>query len=423
MQNGFLAVAAEQVINKTSIDGEEKMLAKTDVMLSGVVLALCFAAAQAAEKQYGPGVTDSEIKLGQTVAYSGPASAFSSYGHVFTGYFQMLNENGGIHGRKINLLSLDNGYSPPKALEQTRKLVEEDGVLADAGTVGTPPNSVIQPYLNEKKVPHLYLSAGGHRFRDPKNFPWSVPLYPGFEMEGRTFGKYLLKIKPDAKIAVLYQNDDYGKDFLVGLKSALGDGSAKIVAEVSHELSDPTIASQVVTLKASGADVLMEFTTPKFAAQAIRKVSELEWKPLQFVVSPANSVETVLKPAGLENARGLYTTQFTKQAGDPAWEDDPEVKEYVAFMAKWAPGAKAGDFIALSGYITSQAVAYVLQQCGDNLTRENILKQATSLKGQRFKMHLPGITLNNSPENYEPYSFLRMARFDGTSWKRLEEEH
>ena len=397
------------------------MILTIRVALSLIALTLALGAADAAEKQYGPGISDTAIKLGQTVPYSGPASAFSSYGHVFTGYFQMINEAGGINGRKITLMSLDNGFSPPKALEQTRKLIEEEGVLADVGTVGTPPNSVIQPYLNEKKVPHLYLAAGGRRFRDPENFPWSVPLYPGFEMEGATFGKYILKTKPDAKIAVLYQNDDYGKDFAVGLKSALGAGSARIVAEASYELSDPTITSQIITLKNSGADVLMEFATPKFAAQAIRKVAELEWKPEQFVVSPSNSVETVLKPAGLENAQGLYTTQFTKQAGDPAWADDAEVQEYVSFMEKWVPNAKASDFVALGGYIISQAVAHVLKQCGDELTRDNILKHATSLKNQRFKMHLAGIMLNNSPEHYEAYSVLRMAKFEGKAWKLLDE--
>jgi branched-chain amino acid transport system substrate-binding protein len=397
------------------------MIAMIRVALSSIALSSGLVVANATENQYGPGASDIAIKLGQTVPYSGPASAFSSYGHVFTGYFQMINEAGGINGRKINLMSLDNGFSPPKALEQTRKLVEEDGVLADVGTVGTAPNSVIQPYLNEKKVPHLFLAAGGRRFRDPRNFPWSVPLYPGFEMEGATFGKYILKTKPDAKVAVLYQNDDYGKDFAIGLKSALGGGSAKIVAEVSYELSDPTIASQIVALKNSGADVLMEFATPKFSAQAIRKVAELEWKPEQFVASPSSSVETVLKPAGLENAQGLYTTQFTKQAGDPAWVDDPEVKEYVAFMEKWVPNARASDFVALGGYIISQAVAHVLLQCGNELTRDNILAHATSLKNQRFKMHLPGIMLNNSPEHYEAYSVMRMAKFQGKAWKLLDE--
>jgi branched-chain amino acid transport system substrate-binding protein len=275
-------------------DNDEKNVHRA----STILLAAGLAASHAADNEYGPGVTDTEIKLGQTVPYSGPASAFASYGRVYTGYFRMLNENGGINGRKVNLLSLDNGYTPPKALEQTRKLVEQDGVLADLGTVGTLPNSAIEPYLNENKVPHIYLSAGGNRFRDPKNFPWSVPLYPGFEMEGRTLGAYILKLKPDAKIGVLYQNDDYGKDFVIGLKSALGSGSAKIVAEVSYELTDPTVGSQVVQLGNSGADVLMEFATPKFTAQAIRKVAEIGWKPVQFVASPSNSVELVLKPAG-----------------------------------------------------------------------------------------------------------------------------
>jgi branched-chain amino acid transport system substrate-binding protein len=370
----------------------------------------------AADKKYGPGVTDTEIKLGQTLAYSGPASAFSSYGRVMTGYFQMINEAGGINGRKIVLNSLDNAFSPPKALEQTRKLVEDVGVFADVGTVGTTPNVAIQKYLNQNKVPHVYISAGGRRFNDPKNFPWSVPLYPAFEMEGKTFGSFILRTKPGAKIAVLYQNDDYGKDFLTGLKSVLGIDATKIVAEASHELADPTIDSQIIRLKDSGADVLMEFTTPKFAAQAVRKTAELGWRPMQFLVSPSNSVETVLRPAGLENAQGIYTSQFTKQAADPAWANDPEVIEYVAFMKKWAPNDNPSDFVALSGYITAQAIAYGLKHCGDELTRENLVKQASSFQGQRFKMMLPGIELNNSSDDYAAYRSLRVARFDGTSW-------
>jgi branched-chain amino acid transport system substrate-binding protein len=399
------------------------MLAKRGTVLVALLVAAGITTAKAEEKKYGPGASDSEIKLGQTVPYSGPASAFSTYGRVLTGYFQMLNESGGINGRKVTLLSLDNAYSPPKALEQTRQLVEESGVLADAGTVGTTPNTAIQKYLNQKKVPHLYLSAGGSKFNNPKAFPWSVPLYPSFDMEGKTFGAYILKLKPDAKIAVLYQNDDYGKDFLIGLKEALGNGSAKIVAEASYELTDPTIDSQIVTLQASGADVLMEFSTPKFTAQAIRKVGQLQWKALQFVVSPSNSVQGVMKPAGLENAQGIYTTQFTKQAGDAAWANDPEVKEFVAFMQKWAPNDSPSDFVAVSGYVTAQAIAHVLQQCGNDLTRENILKQATSLKNQRLKMYLPGIVLNNSAENYAAYSGLRMAKFEDGTWKLLDSDN
>jgi branched-chain amino acid transport system substrate-binding protein len=378
------------------------------------------AGACAAEKKYGPGVSDSEIKLGQTVAYSGPASAFSSYGRTMTGYFQMINESGGINGRKITLISLDNAFSPPKAIEQTRKLVEDDGVLADVGTVGTTPNVAIQKYLNGAKVPHIFISAGGRRFADRQNFPWSVPMYPGFEMEGRTFGQHILKHKPNAKIAVLYQNDDYGKDFLTGLKSALGDKNTP-VAEISYEITAPTIDSEIVRLKDAGADAVFYFATPKFAAQGLRKVKEMGWTPLQFLVSPSNSVKAVIEPVGFDNAQGVITTQFTKQAGDPAWEKDPEVIEYVAFMKKWVPNDNPSDFIALSGYVIAQGIAQAIKQCGDDLTRENLLKQATSMKGLRFKMMLPGITLSTTPEDYTPYQSLRMAKFEGTSWKLLDE--
>ena len=318
------------------------MKGKLGFALSAALLLISFAGAGAADKKYGPGISDKEIKLGQTVPYSGPASAFSSYGRVMTGYFEMLNEAGGINGRKVTLISLDNAYSPPKALEQTRKLVEDDGVFADVGTVGTTPNSANSEYLNQNQVPHVFISAGGRRFNDPKNFPWSAPMYPAFEMEGKTFGNYILRHKPDAKIAVLYQNDDYGKDFLTGLKAALEKASPKIVAEASYELADPTIDSQIVKLKDSGADVLMDFSTPKFAAQTLKKTTELDWHPTQFLVSPTNSVAAVLKPAGLENVQGVFTTQFTKQAGDPAWADDPEVKEYIAFMKKWTPESQSG---------------------------------------------------------------------------------
>ncbi|MBR1251642.1 ABC transporter substrate-binding protein [Bradyrhizobium sp. AUGA SZCCT0169] len=374
----------------------------------------------AAEKKYGPGVTDTEIKLGQTVPYSGPASAFSSYGRVMTGYFKMVNEAGGINGRKINMISLDNAFSPPKAIEQTRKLVENDEVLADVGTVGSTPNVAIQKYLNGAKVPHIFVSAGGRRFADPQNFPWTVPMYPGFEMEGKTFGQYILKHKPAAKIGVLYQNDDYGKDFLVGLKAGLGD-KIKIVAEVTYEITEPTIDSQIVRLKDSGADTLLYFSTPKFTAQGLRKVKETGWTPLQFLASPTNSVKTVLEPAGFDNAQGIITTQFTKQAGDPAWADDAEVKEYVEFMKKWVPNDNPGDFVALSGYVNVQGIVKAITKCGDDLTRENLLKQATSMKGTRLKMMLPGIQLNTTPQDYAPYESLRMAKFEGSSWKLIDE--
>ena len=390
------------------------------VVVSAILLGVCPFGASAAEKKYGPGVTDTDIKIGQTVPYSGPASAFSSYGRVMAGYFQMLNEKGGINGRKVNLLSLDNAFSPPKALEQTRKLVEDDEVLADVGTVGTVPNIAIQKYLNQNKIPHVFASAGGRRFNDPQNFPWTVPSYPAFQMEGATFGKYILKNLPNAKIAVLYQNDDYGKDFLTGLKDALGSDSNKIIAEANYELSYPTIDSQVIQLKASGADTLLHFTTPKFAAQALKKVQELGWKPTQFLASPTNSVQTVLTPAGLENVQGILTTQFTKQAGDPAWAQDPEVIDYIAFMKKWAPNDSPNDFIALSGYINAQLIARALRRCGDDLTRDNLLAQATNFKSERVTMLLPGVELNNSKEDYAPYRSLRMAKFENTSWKLLD---
>jgi branched-chain amino acid transport system substrate-binding protein len=390
------------------------------IVLGAAALAM-LSSAWAQDKKYGPGVTDKEIKLGQTIPYSGPASAFGSYGRTMAGYFKMLNEAGGINGRKIDLISLDNAFSPPRALEQTRKLVEDSNVLADVGTVGTTPNVAIQRYLNQNKVPHIFMSAGGRRFADPKNFPWSVPMYPGFEMEGRTFGEYILKHKPDAKIGVLYQNDDYGKDFLTGLKAALGQGKAKIVSEIPYEITSPTIDSQIVLLKDAGADVVMYFSTPKFTAQGLRKVKELNWTPLQFLVSPTNSVETVLRPAGFENAQGIFTTQFTKQAGDDTWKDDAEVKEYVEFMKKYVPNDNPGDFIALSGYVMAQAIADAIKRCGDNLTRENLLKEATNLRGKRYKLMLPGVTLNTTADDYTPYRSLRMAKFEGTAWKLIDE--
>src|SRR3981081_3138320 len=397
------------------------MIRKFGWMIAAAVMAVATVGdLSAAEKKYGPGVTDTEIKLGQTVPYSGPASAFSSYGRVMTGYFKMVNEAGGINGRKINLISLDNAFSPPKAIEQTRKLVEDDGVLADVGTVGTTPNVAIQKYLNGAKGPHIFVSAGGRRFADPQNFPWTVPMYPGFEMEGKTFGQYILKHKPNAKVGVLYQNDDYGKDFLTGLKAALGD-KVKIVAEVAYEITEPTIDSQIVRPKDSGADTLLYFSTPKFTAQGLRKVKETGWTPLQFLASPTNSVKTVLEPAGFDNAQGIITTQFTKQAGDPAWASDPEVTEYVEFMKKWVPNDNPGDFIGLTGYINVQGIVHAIKQCGGHLTNENLLKPATNLKVQRYKMMLPGVLLNTTPQDYAPYESLRMAKFEGASWKLIDE--
>jgi ABC-type branched-subunit amino acid transport system substrate-binding protein len=380
-------------------------------------LLLAGGAARAGDKNYGPGVSDSEIKLGQSIPYSGPASAFSPVGRVQVAYFKMLNAKGGIDGRKVELTSLDNGFSPPKAVEASRKLVEDVGVLAEAGSLGTPTNLASQKYLNGKHVPQLFVSAGATRFNDPKNFPWTVPWYTRFEMEARIYAKYILQTKPAARIAVLYQNDDFGKDYLAALKKRLGPKAASmIVAEASYELSDPQIDSQMIALKASGADTLLAFVTPKFSALAIRKAFELEWRPLFFVGQPGSAIESVIKPAGVEKAVGLITAQLLKDPGDPAFASDAEVVEYNQFMATWAPGDNAKDTGAISGYVTAQGVELVLRRCGDELTRDNVLKQATTLDHVRLKMLLPGMTLSNSPDDYVAFRQYQLARFDGQGW-------
>src|SRR5882724_4252319 len=343
-----------------------------------------------AQKAYGPGASDTEIKLGQSTPLSGPASAFGAgAGRAVVGYFEMLNAQGGINGRKIVFTQLDNAYSAPKAVEQSRKLVEDVGILAEVGTIGTAPNVAIQKYLNSKQVPQLFITAGGRRFNDPKTFRWTVPLYPDFETEGRVVAEYISNIKPDAKIGVLYQNDDYGKDYLKGLRAGLGAKSSQIIAEVSYELADPTIDSQVVQLKAAGIDTLIEQSSAKAAAQSIRKVHELNWKPLHVIGGSTASVETILKPAGLEASKGLVTTQFLKQPGDPAWANDDEVKAYKDFLKQYAPSANPDDYSVLVAYMNVNAVTLALQKCGDRLTRDNLIRQATSLNGERLPMMLP----------------------------------
>jgi len=396
------------------------MARKTMALAIGLLLAMGSAAA--ADKAYGPGVSDSEIKLGQSIPYSGPASAFSVVGRVQVAYFKMLNAQGGINGRKVELTSLDNGFSPPKALEASRKLVEEIGVLAEAGTLGTPTNLASQKYLNGKRVPQLYVAAGATRFNDPRNFPWTVPWYTRFEMESRIYAKYILQNKPNARIAVLYQNDDFGRDYLAALKKRLGEKAAgMIVAEASYELSDPQIDSQMIALKASGADTLLAFVTPKFSALAIRKAFELDWRPLYFVNQPGSAIESVIRPAGVEKAVGLITAQLLKDPGDPAFANDPDVVDYNRFMATWAPGDNAKDTGAIAGYVTAQGVELVLSRCGEELTRDNVLKQATTLKDVRLKMLLPGMTLSNSPDDYVAFRQYQLARFDGKGWVLMGE--
>jgi branched-chain amino acid transport system substrate-binding protein len=375
-----------------------------------------------AQKAYGPGVSDTEINLGQSTPLSGPASSFGAgAGRAVVGYFEMLNQQGGINGRKIKFTQLDNAYSAPKAVEQSRKLVEDVGVLAEVGTIGTAPNVAIQKYLNGKKVPQLFITAGGRRFNDPKTFPWTVPLYPDFETEGRVIAKYILKTKPDAKIGVLYQNDDFGKDYLKGLRAGLGTKASQIIAEASYELADPTIDSQIVQLKSAGVDTLIEQSSAKAAAQSIRKVHELSWAPLHVIGGSTASIETVLKPAGLDASKGLVTTQFLKQPGDPAWRNDEEVKAYREFLRKYAPSANPDDYSVLVAYVNVHALTLVLKRCGDQLTREALLHQATSLHGERLPMMLPGVSLSTKPDDYTPFKTLRIATFDGASWTLLDD--
>ncbi|MCP3465540.1 ABC transporter substrate-binding protein [Bradyrhizobium sp. CCGUVB23] len=386
---------------------------------------LCIIAAAAAlasapvhaQKAYGPGASDTEIKLGQSTPLSGPASAFGAgAGRAVVGYFEMINEQGGINGRKINFTQLDNAYSAPKAVEQSRKLIEDVGVLAEVGTIGTVPNVAIQKYLNSKQVPQLFITAGGRRFNDPKAFPWTVPLYPDFETEGRVIAKYILNAKPDAKIGVLFQNDDFGRDYVKGLRAGLGPKASQIVIEASYELADPTIDSQIVQLKAAGIDTLIEQSSAKAAAQSIRKVHELNWNPLHVIGGSTASVETVLKPAGLDASKGLVTTQFLKQPGDPAWADDEEMKTYKGFLKKYASSANPDDYSVLVAYMNVNALTAVLRKCGDELTRENLVRQATSLQGARMPLMLPGVSISTAPGDYTPFKILRIAKFDGTSW-------
>ena len=363
---------------------------------------------------------DDEIKIGNIMPYSGPASSLSEVGKAETAYTKMLNDRGGINKRRVNFITLDDSYSPPKAVEHARRLVEQDNVALMFSPLGTPSISATIKYFNDRKVPHLFAVSGVSRFSDPNLYPYTITALANYQVEARIYAKLIAKERPNGKIAVLYQNDDYGKDFLTGLKDALGSDANKIIAEANYELTSPTIDSQVIQLKTSGADTLLHFSTPKFAAQALKKVQELGWKPTQFLASPINSVQTVLTPAGLENVQGVLTTQFTKQAGDPAWAQDPEVIEFLAFMKKWVPNDSPNDFIALSGYINAQAIAIALKRCGDDLTRDNLLNQATSFKKDRVAMLLPGVELNNSKENYAPYGSLRMAKFENASWKLLD---
>ena len=375
------------------------------------------------EKRYDPGASDSEIKLGTTSPYSGPASSFGAYGLAQSAYFAMLNaEQGGINGRKVNLISLDDGYSPPKTIEQTRRLVEADGVLAIAGALGTAPNSATQRYLNSKKVPALFLVSGGSRFNNPAAFPWTLPLYPQYNTVGRVFARHALDTTPDARIGILYLNDDLGKDFLGGLKDGLGSrAEAMIVETQSHEITDPMVDAQIFKLKDARADTILLLTTPKFTAQSIRKIADMGWSPNRYLASVSASIETTLKPAGLERSVGVISAAWEKRVDDPTWADDPDMAAFLAFMKKYLPSADVADETYIPGYINANMVAYVLKECGDDLTRANILKHATSLNGVVPPMLLLGIRLSNSPTDYRSYHQLALIRFDGTRWVRMGE--
>ncbi|MFO1116995.1 MAG: ABC transporter substrate-binding protein [Beijerinckiaceae bacterium] len=389
---------------------------KTTISAVAALLAL----GASALAQNSPGVTAREIKIGQTMPYSGPASGYSAQGKVQSAYYNMINAKGGVNGRKINFLSYDDGYSPPKTVEQTRKLVEQDEVLGTFGQLGTPTNSAIHKYMNQKKVPHLFISTGADRWNDPKNFPWTVPLYPSYTMEAKVGAHYILQTKPDAKIGVLFQNDDFGKDYLKGLKAGLGDKAASmIVKEVPYEVGDPTLDSQMITLKNSGADTFFCITVPKFGAMAIKKSAEIGWKPLFYIVSVSSHIKTALEPAGLDNAKGLISALAFKLPSDPRWDNAQDMKDYLAFLREWSPGSEPNDGSVAIGYGSAWLTVKVLERAGNDLSRENIMKVVASIKDEQLPLGLPGVTVTITPDDYAGYDKLQISRFDGKTWEPI----
>ena len=388
-------------------------------LAAGTAVAIALSASSAyAQKKYDTGATDTEIKIGQTIPLSGPASAYGTIGKAQAAYMKMINDAGGVNGRKINLIQYDDAYSPPKTVEQVRKLVESDEVLLTFQLIGTPPNAAVQKYLNIKKVPQLFAATGASRFTDPKNFPWTMGFNPNYFVEGRIYGQYIMKTYPNAKVGILYQNDDLGKDYLNGIKAGLGEKAATmVVAEASYEVADPTIDSQILKIKAAGADVFFSASTPKQAAQAIKKISELDWHPVHILDINASSVGAVMKPAGLEASKGVISVNYIKDPLDPTWKDDAGMRKYLDFMAKYYPEGDKTSIFNTYGYTTSQMLMQVLKQCGDDLTRENVMKQATSLKNVVLDLALPGIVANTSPTDYRVNKQLQMMRFDGERWQ------
>ncbi|MGJ4939934.1 ABC transporter substrate-binding protein [Bradyrhizobium sp. HKCCYLS1011] len=370
-----------------------------------------------AQKKYDPGVTDTEIKIGNVEAYSGPASAYGIIGKTEDAYFKMINDQGGINGRKINFVSYDDGYSPPKTVEQIRKLIESDEVFLVFNALGTPTQTAVQKYHNAKKVPQLFLATGASKWNDPKDFPWTMGFQPSYRVEARIFAKYILKAKPDAKVAIFYANDDFGKDYLAGIKEVFGDkAKSLIVAEESYETTEPSIDSHIVKLKGTGADVFVNISTPKFAAQAIKRIAELEWKPMQIMTDVSISIGAVMKPAGLEASEGVLSAQYLKDASDPQWKDDEGMKKFMAFVDKYMPGANISDSNIPYGYAAAQTMVQVLKQCGDDLTRENVMKQAASLKNFAPDTLIPGVTITTGPNDFAPIEQLRMMQFKNGKW-------
>jgi ABC-type branched-subunit amino acid transport system substrate-binding protein len=396
---------------------------KRSLLPLAAILAAALASPVAlAQKKYDPGASDSEIKIGNTNPYSGPASAYGTIGKTIAAYFKMLNEHGGINGRKINFISYDDGYSPPKTVEMARKLVEQDEVLFLFQTLGTPSNTAIHKYTNAKKVPQLFVATGATKWDDPKHYPWTMGWQPNYQTEGKIYAQHILKTKPNAKIGILYQNDDYGKDVLKGLKDGLGaKGQKLIVKEVTYEVSDPTVDSQIIQLQASGADVFVNITTPKFAAQAVRKVYDIGWKPVHYLNNVGASVGSVLKPAGFEKSVGVITTNYLKDYADKQWENDAGMKKYAEFMKKYYPDGNLVDASNVYGYTAARTLEQVLKQAGDNLTRANIMKQAASLKNLELDTLLPGIKINTGPDDFAPIEAVQLARFNGKQYELFGE--
>jgi len=381
------------------------------------ISALTSSGTLAAEKKYDAGANDTEIKIGNIMPYSGPASAYGVIGKTEDAYFRKINTEGGINGRKINFISYDDGYSPPKTVEQARKLVESDEVLFIFNSLGTPPNSAIQRYMNTRKVPQLFVATGATKWNDPTEFPWTMGWQPNYQSESRIYAKYILKEKPNARIAVLFQNDDYGKDYLKDLKDGLGAKAASmIIAEESYETTEPTIDSHIVKLKSSGADVFFNVTTPKFAAQAIKKIAEIEWKPLHFLNNVSASIGSVITPAGPQNAQGIISSAYLKDPNDPQWKNDAGMKAWNEFLDKYYPEANRTDASVMYGYTVAQGLVHVLKACGDDLTRANIMKQAADIRDLELGGLLPGVKVNTSATDFAPISQLQLMKFNGSQW-------